>query len=560
MRRTALSVLAAAMTMTAAAQDKYVIFNGNDGTHEYTMFSEIDSAAFLHGNTVASFYLKNGRNARYAVSSLESIGFEASAGAATAYASDFSSYMSAAPVSANVTEPARPTVETDPAFGDYIENFSQKVTLTFIYSGNSVTVTGSKPAEVTVEKNGAHVTVKSTKKGMTYRLQGSTSDGSFTVANMNATQSDDNNKKFAIELYGINMTNPKGPAINVQSGKTVYVKLTSGKTNTLKDGATYDVVAGESRKGTLFSEGQLIFSGEGTLNVTSLGGHGICSDDYVRLRQNTGTISITALKDGIATNDKFIMYGGKVTVNAQDDGISVSRGPLEIYGGSLTVSCTDEGLVSEYLKPDTTCVTIAGGSLNITTTGAKGHAVYSTGKLSFRGGALSATVRGDASKCINAAGDITVSKAWAMLETSGIPQYDEEELDYSSAAAIRAKKNLSITGSTVAIHSTADGSKGINASGSVSIEGSTVTILTDGDNYKDIQNVRSRAIDAASLTIGSATLLNIDAAMTAINTEEGLTVAGGHTYAYTASPSAKCLNVKGTMSQTGGMILYGTKD
>lgn len=81
-------------------------------------------------------------------------------------------------------------------------------------------------------------------------------------------------------------------------GKKVTVNLTEGTINTLTDGKKYADSGSEDMKGCFFSEGQLIFNGEGALYVQGNKKHGICSDDYLLV--NSGNITITgAASDGI---------------------------------------------------------------------------------------------------------------------------------------------------------------------------------------------------------------------------------------------------------------------
>lgn len=77
----------------------------------------------------------------------------------------------------------------------------------------------------------------------------------------------------------MNIVNPSGAAINIQSGKRVFVVSPDGTENTLVVGSSYVLTDGEDMKGCFFSEGQLIFSGGGKLRVTGNYKHGICSDD-----------------------------------------------------------------------------------------------------------------------------------------------------------------------------------------------------------------------------------------------------------------------------------------
>ena len=538
-----------------------VTFYQSDGIIRYIDYSALDS--IVDGADVTKYYFNDKRVACYSKRMLDSVSYKYPSGKtilAFPVASDFLSDIAdaQAPAQTDKAEPGAPSDETASDYGDYIENYTVKTTLTFTWTEDGVTVSGSVPKGVTISKDKGHVTVQSTQKKMRYRLEGTTTDGSFKIADMDNSSTDDNNKKFILELNGVEITNPNGPAINIQSGKRVLVNMPKDKVNTLKDGAAYTETEGESQKGTFFSEGQLIFSGPGTLNVTSLGGHGICSDDYIRLRYNLGEINITSAKDGFNTKDYFLMYGGKVKVNATGDGVTVRRGSFELYGGTVDINCVDDGVVSDYVNADTAFIKIGGGSLNIFTTGPKGHAVTTTGKLTLDKAVVTASTQGAASKCFTAGGNITISSSYVNFSTQGDPQYDEDEKDWSSAACIRAKSGLSVTGSDLFLLSSGKGSKCINAAAGVNLDGSTLTLAAKGSDYDgDGNNVRSRAIDAVSLTVNDGTSVCISAAMTAIYADTKFDVKGGNTFAYTLSEDAKAVNVKGTYSQTGGLVMSG---
>lgn len=539
-----------------------VYFYQNDGIVRYVSNATVDSIVQKHDGALKLAYFNDGRVASYSCDMLDSISRVSSTGDHVLPFPDASSFIEAinnstAPNSTDKTEPSAPTDEDADDYSDYIENFLPKNTIVFTWSDNTVEVSGSVKG-VTVTKNNGHVTVQSTKGKMEYRLQGSTTDGSFKIADMNNTSTDDNNKKFVLVLNGVEITNPNGPAINIQSGKTVLVNMPKDKINSLKDGTTYTQSGTESQKGTFFSEGQLIFSGAGTLNVTSLGGHGICSDDYIRLRYNVGEINVTSAKDGFNTKDRFLMYGGTVKLNASSDGVSVRRGPFELYGGSLDITCIDDGIVSDYAQTDTAFVRIGGGNLKIATTGAKGHAVTTTGKLFVENGNVTAYAQGAASKCFTAGGGIFIADSYVKLSTKGNPQYDEEENDWSSAACIRSKRELSIAGSSLFLISSGQGSKCINADAGVNVESSALTLAAEGPDYEGSDNnVRSRAIDAKTLSLGAGTSLGISAAVTAIYVESEFGITGGNTFAYSLSDATNAVNVKGSMTQTGGLFMTG---
>mgnify|MGYP000429392373 CR=1 FL=1 len=81
-------------------------------------------------------------------------------------------------------------------------------------------------------------------------------------------------KSPSLRLRTYSLTNGSGAAINIQSGKRVFVELKAGTENNLTDASAYSTVDGEDEKACFFSEGQLIFSGTGALTVTGNYKHG----------------------------------------------------------------------------------------------------------------------------------------------------------------------------------------------------------------------------------------------------------------------------------------------
>lgn len=247
--------------------------------------------------------------------------------------------------------------------GDFLENWDAYTTgdmkvITITWSASSVAINGTYDG-ISVTTDGTDVTVVSTVKKVQYVLSGTCSDGSFKVYSDN---------KFVLQLNGVTLHNPSGPAINIQKGKTaeadggyphktVYVLVTGGTTNTLSDGTyaqeiTIDGIT-EDQKACLFSEGQLIFSGEGTLNITGNNRHAVRSDDYIRLR-NSVTMNITANgEDAINGNDYLIVDGGTHTINVSaDKGKGFKADTILIAGGTTNITCTSssaEGIEADYL-------------------------------------------------------------------------------------------------------------------------------------------------------------------------------------------------------------------
>lgn len=358
-------------------------------------------------------------------------------------------------------------------YSDFIENFKSPPTTVTITFKEGAASWGAVPSGMSIKRTNAHVVVQSEQSGIQYVLKGSTSDGSFKLYS---------EKKSLITLEDVSITNPEGAAINVQTGKTVLVQLANGTTNSL-EGSSSDSDE-EQQKGAFFSEGQLIFSGKGSLTVRSNEGHGIASDDYVRIRE--GVIDINSMGDGIKAKDHFIMYGGTVNIVAQGDGLDVGEGYIEIGGGHLTVNAVDEGVTASYEGVSSVDIDpridIRGGFVKVTTTGDKGHALRAMSTFSMSGGSIvQALTRGAGSKALLSEGDMLLANSKVTAVTEGDALYEADEL--SSSAALRSKGKLTMRNMIVGLKSTGAGSKGINNVGDVALYDTKLKVVATGEEY-----------------------------------------------------------------------------
>lgn len=448
-----------------------------------------------------------------------------------------------------------PTDELDEEYGDFIENYSTGRMVTITFSEDGVKA-GNLTTGITATTDKGHIVINSTIGKVGYIVKGTCSNGSLKIYS---------EKKFRIVLNGLNLTNPGGPAINIQSGKTVYFSIADGTVNTLCDGATYSAPAlaadgtEEDQKGTLFSEGQIIFDGynkgTGTLNVKSLGGHAICSDDYIRVRG--GNINILeAAKDGFRTKDKFIIgrteaYSPVITVNAAGNGIDCSEGTLTVEAGKLSINSVDEGIKVEYeeLVPDPAVIpdaNINGGYINIVTTGEKSSAIKTTRNFTQRGGTIHADVKGNGSKIINCDGEVLVADGKLTGLSSGTLAADT-----TSAGGIKSEGNCTINGGTIAIECNGTFSKGINCNSNVIINDGDVTLLSTGriENYEK----RGYAITTLGLTINGGKLVT-----SSFDDSVSATAVGINGGIYHAITESRTTGLEDITTQTGGWLLYRT--
>ena len=299
----------------------------------------------------------------------------------------------------DLEEPAEVIPDDEDAldYGDYVENTVWANTVRINFDGDTATVTGA-PSTVFVTALGAHVTITNAAKRVRFIVSGVTADGSLKFYS---------ERKFQLQLNGVDITNPHGAAINDQCGKSLYVVLNEGTVNTLRDGEQYDMVEGEDQKAALFSEGQILVSGTGKLNVYSTGRHCIASDDYVFVRPGTKLYLNSTSGHGIKAKDYVYIKGGVINMEIAADGakgincdslITIAGGRTTIINTGTTKYEADslEGIVSTSaagVKSDYN-ITMTGGKLGIKCTGDDAKGINVAQPLLFTGGELNVVCTG----------------------------------------------------------------------------------------------------------------------------------------------------------------------
>ena len=282
-------------------------------------------------------------------------------------------------------------------YGDYVENTSWSTTVRITLDGETATVTGN-PSSVIVSIDGAHVTVTSAAKRVRYIVTGSTSNGSLKFYS---------ERKFQLQLNGVEITNPNGAAINNQCGKSLYLVVNEGTVNTLRDGENYAMVEGEDQKAALFSEGQILLSGKGQLNIYSVGRNCMASDDYVFVRPGTKLYLNSSSGHGIKAKDYVHIKGGVINMEIAADGAKGVNCDSLVYitGGRTTIinTGTSRAEVDETGNPVSTGaagvksdynITMTGGTLNVKCTGDDAKGINVAQPLLFTGGELNVVVTG----------------------------------------------------------------------------------------------------------------------------------------------------------------------
>ena len=287
--------------------------------------------------------------------------------------------------------------EDEEDYGDYVENTTWSTMVRINFDGETATVTGN-PSSVFVTIEGAHVTITSTAKRLRYIVTGTTTNGSLKFYG---------EKKFQLQLNGVDITNPTGAAINNQCGKSLYLVLNEGTVNTLRDGENYTMVDDEDQKGALFSEGQILVSGKGKLDIYSVGKHCMASDDYIFVRPGCQLYMNSTSGHGIKAKDYVYIKGGVINMEIAADGAKGINCDSLVYitGGRTTIitSGTSRAELDEEGNEVSTGVagvkadwnfTMTGGKLNIKCTGDDAKGINVAQPLLFTGGELNIVVTG----------------------------------------------------------------------------------------------------------------------------------------------------------------------
>ena len=419
----------------------------------------------------------------------------------------------------NADDTAGSDIETDND-DDNVANTTFARTVKVAFSGGGATVTGAT-ADFTVVTDGAGVTITNNgSEAVIYELSGTSTDGYFKLYST---------KKQEILLNGLTLTNKKGAAINNQSHKRTFVVVKG--TNTLADGASYtQTPSDEDEKAAFFSEGQLVFSGDGTLTVNATGKAGITSDDYVRFMA-APTVKVTSSAGhGVRGKESIIVSDGTVDVNVSGTGKKGFSSDTLVYIGGGVTTIRTTGSAGEV---DGELTGVAGikadlrfemvdGVLNVTSTGTGAKGISGDNVAYFKGGTVTVDVSGAnygtsssgggfgpggghggwpgggqgsssssdnsvASKGIKFDGNLYISggKVTAKsakheaIEAKGVIQVTGGEVyAYSSDDAINAGGDFTIDGGAVYAQST--GNDGLDANGNFYIKGGIVFALGSG--------------------------------------------------------------------------------
>ncbi|MBQ8968065.1 carbohydrate-binding domain-containing protein [Ruminococcus sp.] len=187
---------------------------------------------------------------------------------------------------------------------------------------------------------------------------------SGTAKNCTVRVEADSEEKVQLVLDGVQITNEDFPAIYVVSADKCFITTAEGSENTLAVTGSFSADADTNTDAVIFSKDDLVFSGLGTLNISSAYGNGISGKDDLKF--TGGTYNIAAALDAVEANDSIRICGGSYTISSQKDGLHSendeddSLGYIYIAGGTFSINVASDGIQA------TTIAQIDGGSFDIT--------------------------------------------------------------------------------------------------------------------------------------------------------------------------------------------------
>ncbi|WPO81695.1 carbohydrate-binding domain-containing protein [Chryseobacterium sp. JJR-5R] len=376
---------------------------------------------------------------------------------------------------------------------------SENATIINPYSGQGV--------DITATGGTVNVVSTSTVNNLEYNLLGTSPTGSLTVNSaLPAT----------FVMNNLNLTNASGAAISITGGQAHTFTLQHGTVNSVTDGSA------STKNGALQTDGKIIFTGTGTLNIKGIKKHGISTSSGIEVQN--GNLKVTSAASDGFHSEGYTMSNGTVNITATGDAVDAGDAAVSVSGGTITATLASADV--KAIKTGTSTIAISGGTLNLTLTGAQSKAISAKGNITFDGGNITASLSGA-----------------AVLTASG------SGYDPSYSTAIKTDAAVTINNGTfnITLASTANGGKGISAGQNITVNNGNISITTAGNGaaYTNASGVLDSYSSSAITTDGNL-LINAGSVTTISSGTGGKGLKADGTVVIGSTTGIPMLNIKTT--------------
>ncbi|MBE5956376.1 MAG: carbohydrate-binding domain-containing protein [Lachnospiraceae bacterium] len=310
-----------------------------------------------------------------------------------------------------------------------------------------------------VHIDGTTITIKD--EG-TYIVRGTLENGMLVV---DAAKED----KTQIVLEGASIHSEIGAPLYIKQADKVFLTMAKESQNSLSNGGEFKQTDDNNVDAAVFSKEDLTLNGEGSLTVTSPGGHGILSKD--ELTVTGGSYVIQCASSGISGKDNVCVADGTFLITAGKDGIHAEHDEDESLGfvyladGNYNISAQGDGISSSA------GMTIEDGTYTIVTGGGSGNAEKKTSSDwgNFMGGGRPGMDGKRPDGSFPSRNDLT--------QTDDIADSAE---DSTSIKGIKATLEIVINGGTFSIDSADDG---VHSNADITVNNGSFDIATGDDGF-----------------------------------------------------------------------------
>ncbi len=256
-------------------------------------------------------------------------------------------------------------------------------------------------------------------------------DGTVVIAN--------NQAPYMVTLNGVKITGTTLPALQLTSSEKAFLVLADKSMNVLSD------TSGNKKKGVLTAAGDVIVSGNGSLEASAYKKHVLKIDGTLRILGGNVHLRTTENAEGnaISVDKAFIMDDGSMTIEANGSVYGEESKGIKVNG------VEEEGTANGF-------AVVNGGTLTITSVGKALTAGWDRDE-----DAETATTSDDPTP------NVIINNGVITLTTTGKP-YEVSEDESLSPEGLEAKEHLIINGGLIQVSATDDA---LNAGSSIEING-----------------------------------------------------------------------------------------